>query len=141
MHMATATGAPNSAAVAARSELIAKLGELLAVGRTNVYHSSIHPLPRVLTCLLAASVCSDTGHPLTEVRTRAFRSLVTKFDARLPGWTVAALAAERELLTRVVGWFNDATAAADMQHDMLNLVAAFAAVRTPSGARLAVAVR
>jgi hypothetical protein len=70
------------------------------------------------------------AHPLAEVRTRAFRSLVTKFNGRLPGWTVAALATERELLTRVVGWFNDASSARDMQHDMLNLVAAFASVRS-----------
>ena len=74
---------------------------------------------------------SKKAHPLAEVRTRAFRSLVTKFNGRLPGWTVAALATERELLARVVGWFNDASSARDMQHDMLNLVAAFASVRSP----------
>ncbi len=95
-------------------------------------HSCAHS-PWLKLNFLLAPVCvvRKTAHPLAEVRTRAFRSLVTKFNGRLPGWTVAALATESELLSRVVGWFNDASSARDMQHDMLNMVAAFAAVRSP----------
>jgi hypothetical protein len=92
--------------------------------------SPAHMAAAAAAAATRAELIAKLAHPLAEVRTRAFRSLITKFAGRLPGWTVAALAAERELLAHVVGWFNDADGSArDMQRDMLGLVGAFAAVR------------
>lgn len=116
----------STATATVRSELIGKLG---ALPLCKPLCTPLDPFARAQ--LPPRRLCSNTAHPLVEVRTRAFRSLITKFNGCLPGWSVAALATERELLARVVGWFNDESSARDMQRDMLNLVAAFAAVRTP----------
>ena len=69
----------------------------------------------------------NAAHPLAEVRTRAFRSLVTKFTGGIPGWAAADLAADRALLASAVGWFSEGPGAAgDLLADMLRLVGALA---------------
>ena len=79
------------APITLHDQLVAKLGA--PTGRPSPTPTpALPPAAPELSNTLSWRPCV-AAHPLAEVRTRAFRSLVTKFTGGIPGWAAADLAA------------------------------------------------